>query len=109
VGSESRQELPEEINELTSRIIKAAMEVHTELGPGLYEKVYRKAMAHELPRMGMAAESELPLAVVYKGELIDTGAELPGSSPHLPFLLCPLRPLCVRLLSSLRFSCLVLR
>jgi len=32
------QELPDELNALTSQIIKAAMEVHTELGPGLYER-----------------------------------------------------------------------
>jgi len=65
------EELPEEINGLTRRIIGAAMEVHTELGPGLYEKPYRKAMAREMERLGLAAEFELPLQVRYKGELID--------------------------------------
>ena len=71
MAREKQDELPEEINALTARIIKAAMEVHSEFGPGLYEKVYKKAMARELPRMGMEAEYELPLLVYYKGELID--------------------------------------
>ena len=64
-------ELPEEINALTSLIIKAAMEVHTELGPGLYERVYRKALARELTLMGVQVAVEVPVPVVYKGELID--------------------------------------
>jgi len=66
VRKPGREELSEEINALTARIIEAAMEVHSELGPGLYERVYRKAM-----RMGMRAGFELPLVVFYKGELID--------------------------------------
>ena len=71
MGQSGLEELPEEINDLTSRIISAAMEVHSELGPGLYERVYRKAMGCELPRMGMRARFEKPLVVFYKGELID--------------------------------------
>jgi GxxExxY protein len=66
-----QEDLPEELNTLTSQIIKAAMEVHTELGPGLYEKVYRKCMARELSRLGVPFDMELPVAVVYKGEPID--------------------------------------
>jgi GxxExxY protein len=66
-----RPELPEAINELTGRIIKADMEVHTELGPGLYEKPYKKSLAREFARMGIRAEREVPVPVVYKGELVD--------------------------------------
>ena len=71
MGRKKPDELPEEINELTSRVINAAMEVHSELGPGLFERVYRKAMARELTRMGMQAEFEQPVVVFYKHELID--------------------------------------
>ena len=62
----------EAINKLTSRIIGAAMEVHTELGPGLYESVYHSCLMVELRRAGMAYETEVPVPVVYKGELVTT-------------------------------------
>ena len=66
-----RTELPAEVNALTSRIIRAAMAEHTELGPGLYEKVYRRAVEHELRQMGIAVATEHPVPVTYRGELID--------------------------------------
>jgi len=34
--------------ELTERIIGAAIEVHRILGPGLHESTYKAALAHEL-------------------------------------------------------------
>jgi GxxExxY protein len=71
MGRAEKAELPEHINVLTSRIIEAAMEVHTELGPGLYERVYRRPLARELDRRGIPWEAELPVPVVYKGELVD--------------------------------------
>jgi len=36
-----------ELNELSSRIIKAAINVHKELGPGLLESVYQKIKRSE--------------------------------------------------------------
>lgn len=35
-------------NELTERIIGAAMEVHKALGPGLLESIYEEALCYEL-------------------------------------------------------------
>ena len=57
----------EELNELASRIIGAAIEVHRILGPGLLEHIYRSALAHELRLRGMTVREESNLPVVYKG------------------------------------------
>lgn len=52
----------------TFAIIGAAMEVHTELGPGFLEPVYRAALAIELRRRRIPFAHELALPIVYRGE-----------------------------------------
>jgi GxxExxY protein len=42
-----------ELNRLSSQIIKAAITVHKELGPGLLESVYQSCMVIELRDMGI--------------------------------------------------------
>ena len=62
------------INLLTSQIIKAAIRVHEELGPGLLESVYQQCMVIELREMGLKVESEVPIPVTYRGkEVKDEG------------------------------------
>jgi len=56
--------------ELTERIIKAAHNVHNELGYGFLEKVYHNAMVLELRKMGLQAVSEKPVSVCYDGQRI---------------------------------------
>ncbi len=58
----------EDLNAITSRIIKAAIEVHKELGPGLLESVYERCMLIELRRMGLRVEAQVPVKIAYKGE-----------------------------------------
>lgn len=55
---------------LSSKIIKAAISVHNELGPGLLESVYNTCMQIELLNMGVEAKSEVPLPVVYQGRRV---------------------------------------
>jgi GxxExxY protein len=55
------------INAITSRIIKAAIEVHRALGPGLLEAVYFTCLVYELRASGLEVECERRLPVVYKG------------------------------------------
>lgn len=55
-------------NELTSKIISAAIEVHRTLGgPGLREDVYKLALNYELKQLGLKTELEAPVPVIYKG------------------------------------------
>lgn len=68
--------MTEEINQLTERIIGAAVEVHRELGPGLLESAYQRALAHELRLRGMEFEEQKLCAVKYKDLLIEDAYRL---------------------------------
>ena len=50
-----------DLNRLSSQIIKAAITVHKELGPGLLESVYHACMLIELRNMGIRLQSEVML------------------------------------------------
>jgi GxxExxY protein len=66
-----------ELNQISSKIIKAAITVHNELGPGLLESVYRDCMEIELKELGLKVFCEVPLPIVYKGRNItDNGFRL---------------------------------
>jgi len=52
---------------LTGQILGCAMKVHSVLGPGFLESVYRKALHHELMRAGFRVATEVPIAVHYDG------------------------------------------
>jgi GxxExxY protein len=60
------------VNEITSRIIAAAIEVHRTLGPGLLESVYHSCLLYELRLAGLNVESEKKIPVVYKGIALDS-------------------------------------
>lgn len=61
------------LNQLSSQIIKAAINVHKELGPGLLESVYQRCMVIELQNMGIKVQSEVPLPIIFHGQKIDEG------------------------------------
>ncbi len=57
-------------NDLSFKIIGAAIEVHRILGPGVMEKIYRSALAYELREMGIKVEEEVLIPLSYKKLLI---------------------------------------
>ena len=61
--------IPEQ--ELSQRIIGAAIEVHRVIGPGLKEEVYESALEVELGLRGIACERQVPVKCSYKGVSID--------------------------------------
>ena len=61
-----------QLNELSGRIIGAAIEVHKELGPGLLEMMYEDCLADELSRLDVPFERQVRTPVVYKGRELGT-------------------------------------
>ena len=59
--------------ELTGKIIGAAIEVHKELGPGLLESAYQHCLARELSLRELDFQREVSLPIQYKGEALDGG------------------------------------
>jgi len=53
-------------NELSFKIIGAAMELHKSLGPGLLESVYEAALAYDLKEIGLEVKTQVPMPLVYK-------------------------------------------
>ncbi len=60
-------------NELSKKIIGAAIEVHRTLGPGLLESTYQKCLVQELTIQNLYIETEKEIAVHYKGINLDCG------------------------------------
>ncbi len=56
----------ETINELTEQIIGAAIEVHRQLGPGLLESAYQRAMELELEYRGLLFEAQKYCPIQYR-------------------------------------------
>ncbi len=59
--------IPPETEHLAKETVDAAFKVHSALGPGLIESVYRVCLAHELRRRGLKVETELAIPIVYEG------------------------------------------
>jgi len=65
-----------DINELSNKIIGAAIEVHKNLGPGLLESIYEECLCHELNLQGFSIERQKPLPITYKDKLLDCSYRL---------------------------------
>ena len=55
------------LNEISYQIRGAVFDVYNELGPGLMENVYEKALIIELLNRGLQVENQVPIEVLYKG------------------------------------------
>lgn len=61
---------PEETNVLARRVIGICIEVHRELGPGLPEDAYERALAIEFDANGIRCVRQYRVAVQYKGVVV---------------------------------------
>jgi GxxExxY protein len=55
---------------LTEAVIGAAFEISMVLGSGFLEKVYERALIHELRLRGIAAKAQVLFPVRYKGQYV---------------------------------------
>ena len=65
-----KSDLPSDIEALCSDVIKAAIDVHREIGPGLLESIYERAMIVELERRAVPAQRQVEVPILYRGQRI---------------------------------------
>jgi len=58
--------------DITRRIISAAMKVHSALGNGFQEVIYQRAMAIEMPYEQLSFKREMEMPIFYRDEQIGT-------------------------------------
>ncbi len=63
-------------NEISEKVIGAAIEVHRILGPGLLEAVYEESLCHEFHLRGIHFERQKPVPIDYKGVKLGTDLRL---------------------------------
>ena len=62
-----------DVNDLTGKVIGAAIEVHRALGPGLLESAYEQCLYRELELRDTSLKRQVELPVEYKGIKLDCG------------------------------------
>ena len=60
-------------NEIAKQVVDGAFQIHTRLGPGLLETVYRVVLAHELKKRGLQVAREVPVRIEYDGITFEEG------------------------------------
>jgi GxxExxY protein len=61
------------IEKIFKIILDNSFKVHSELGPGLLESAYVECLCYELERLGLKAEKQKPLPLIYKEVKLDVG------------------------------------
>ena len=54
-------------NTIAKEVVDAALEIHRELGPGLFESVYEIVLADELARRGFSVRRQVAVPIVFRG------------------------------------------
>lgn len=61
------------INEVTGKVVSAAIKVHSRLGPGLLESSYEACLRYELMKSGLQVSSQVPVPLIYEEVRLDVG------------------------------------
>jgi GxxExxY protein len=70
------QPIPSEVERIGKVTLDAAFKVHTVLGPGLLESVYRTAMKHVIEKNGVQVETEVKLPIMFEGVKLESGLRI---------------------------------
>ena len=62
-----------EINELSSKVLGCAFDIHTYLGPGLLESTYKECLYYKLTKSGLFVEREKPIPLVFEDIKLECG------------------------------------
>jgi GxxExxY protein len=65
------------MEELSRIVVEAAVEVQSQLGPGLLRSAYEACLAHELGLRGLKVERNLPVNLVHREQLILSNKQVP--------------------------------
>jgi GxxExxY protein len=63
-------------DEISYKVIGAALELHSNLGPGLLESAYEHSLVYELREKGLLVEQQTPMPLIYKDVRLDCGYRL---------------------------------
>lgn len=61
---------------LGKEIVDTAYKVHTELGPGLLEKIYEACFCYELDKKGIPYKRQVDLPFLYDGKKFEEGLRI---------------------------------
>ncbi len=68
--------IPLEVEKIAKQVVDSAYSVHSQLGPGLLEKVYEICFCHELEKRDIKYRRQLDVPIVYDGIVFDEGLRL---------------------------------
>ena len=60
-------------NEIGTIVVDAAVRLHMQLGPGLFETVYEVLLTHLLQKAGLRVERQVAIPIEYEGIYFDEG------------------------------------
>ena len=60
-------------NEISEKVIGAAIKVHRNLGPGLLESAYEECLYYELNKTSLRVEKQKPMPLIYEDVKLDCG------------------------------------
>jgi len=63
-------------NEIGTIIVQTAVNIHKNLGPGLFETVYEAILMRSLAKKGLFVQRQVPFSFEFEGEYFDEGFRL---------------------------------
>lgn len=60
-------------NEISTKIIGLAIEVHRSLGPGLLENAYKECLFYKINQLGLFVEKEKAMPLIFEEVKLDCG------------------------------------